>query len=91
MMAKKNAMISAMNFRIGWKMVPMAWVSELTEPSDQGRGRRRDHPTGCSGRSGGRRGRPPVAGPWTSMASTAYSEQDGMYRQPVGRPERAAW
>ena len=75
-----------MNFRIGWKMPPMAWVSELTEPSDQGRGRCRGRPTGCSGRSGGRRGRSPAPAPWTSTASTAYSEHDGMYRQPVGRP-----
>ena len=39
-----------MNFKMGWKIPPTAWVSELMEPSDQERGRCRGHPRGCNGR-----------------------------------------
>jgi len=29
--------------------------------------------------------------PWTSRASTAYAEQDGVNRQGEGRPSTARW
>ena len=91
MIEKKKASTDPTKSNRGWKILPIGVVSEASMgPSLRARDRRRVHPRGYSRTSRLAASDAPRAAPCRSMAYTAYSEQVGRYRHPVGRPDRSS-